>query len=241
MPLEYVNHLGTPIPMVGSNLLAEYVTDALVHGKSLSVVRMSDGEEKILTYCKEHPAAAPMLQFTDTWRNKYGVDGITCGDMWARLDRAATDSTFFAPDGGEEFFLKHFTARFPFAEIYFPHRWTRKQRQEILTVARRVLVINANPIVAQRIKDSFVCPTDIAVSFIGLSNWRQSKDVIRRASEDDAPLVFVSGGPASKYIIPEIAKQGKVVLDMGSGAPHFWCTRNNPTCGESCRAVARVE
>lgn len=242
MPLEYVNHLGQQIPIAGSDYLAdEIIPQALYARQPLSIVRMSDGEEKIFSYCKAHPDTAPMLQFSQEWRNRFGVEGITCGEMYGRLSAAARECTYFAPDGGEEFFLKHFPARLPFAEIYFPHRWTRKQRVRLLQLAGSVTVVNANIEVASRIA-ALYNPNPLAVCFVPLRNWRGSEDAIRSCAAQDCPLVFVSAGPASKYIIPRIAQQGKVVLDMGSGAPHFWCTRGKPTCGPvNCGAVAKEQ
>jgi hypothetical protein len=163
--------------------------------------------------------------------------------MGKRLDRAATECTYYAPDGGEEFFLKHYAYRPPFAEIYFPHRWSRMQRQSILKLVDHVLVINADHRVAKRMEDSPYNP-GVEFDWFKLNNWTESENAIKFADGMKARLVFVSGGPASKYIAPVIAKQGngKVVLDMGSGAPHFWCTRGHATCPDGkCGAVAREQ
>src|SRR5690242_11141954 len=101
-----VNHLGKPLEVLSSDELFSVVLRALQEAKPLSIVRMSDGEEKILRYCKAHKPSEPMTQFGPEWGRRFGVFGITCGVMKARLDHAALDCTYYAPDGGEEFFLK---------------------------------------------------------------------------------------------------------------------------------------
>jgi hypothetical protein len=238
---EVINHRGENVYVLGSDLLADQIVpDYIGSGVPLSIVRMSDGEEKILSWCKSHVPNGPMNQFTDTWRKKYGVDGITNGEMRRRLEDAAAECTYFAPDGGEWFFEKHFTKRMPFAEIYFPHRWSRGQRQYILAKAKHVLVINARMGLHKDLQSSRYNVTGCRFSHITLNHWTQSETVIDLACKHDAPLVFASCGPASKYIIPRIAQSGKVVLDMGSGAPHFWCIRGSAECPEGkCGAVAK--
>lgn len=248
MPLEYVNHLGQQIPIAGSDYLADEVIPAALQARQpLSIVRMSDGEEKIFAYSKSHPDTAPMLQFSEEWRKRFGIDGISCGEMYGRLSAAARECTYFAPDGGEEFFLKHFPARLPFAEIYFPHRWTRKQRVRLLQLAGTIAVVNRDLEIANRIACGQYSPLTsfqrLNTFFGYLPDWRASEACIKALATDSAPLVLVSAGPASKYIIPRIAQQGKVVLDMGSGAPHFWCTRDEHTCGSAkhCGAIAKED
>lgn len=238
---EIINHLGKPITVVHTEGVWLDALDALQQKRPMSFTRMSDGEEKIYQYCKTHPATAPMLQFEKEWRIRYGVEGITCGEQKKRLDLAAKYSTHFAPDGGEEFFLKHWPLRQPYAEIYFPHRMTREMRIQLLKVAGAVTVVNRDPKVAGRLLDSPYMPKDVDVCWISLRDWQESETASRRAQELCAPLVLVSAGPASKHIVPEIAIGGnKVVLDMGSGAPHFWCIRGNPECGDpKCRAVTK--
>lgn len=241
---QTIDHLGQPIEVITSTGILDAAIAALANREPLSVVRMSDGERKILDWCHGHPPNSPMLEFNDSWRKRYGVDGINCRDMQSRLEFAAKDCTYFAADGGEEFFLKYFAKREPFAEIYFPHRWTREQRKKLLAAAGTVAVVNRDLEVANAITCSKFSPLTAFQklnTFFGyLPDWTRSNECIRAIAKDSAPLVLVSAGPASKFIIPEIAKQGKVVLDMGSGAPHFWCVRGNPECGNpKCRAVAK--
>jgi hypothetical protein len=56
------------------------------------------------------------------------------------------------------------------------------------------------------------------MTFLKLTNWDQTEDVIEKAKNNPAQLVLFSGGCAGKYIGPEIAKEGKVVLDVGNSA-----------------------
>lgn len=242
-----VDHLGKPIEVYRSDALALLVLDAVRNRQQFSITRMSDGEERILSYCKRLPHKALMRQFEEEWRVRFGVEGITCGEMETRLSLAAVNCTLFSPDGSEEFFLKHFHQRTPFAEIYFPHRWTRAERVAMLQEAGHVLVINRDHAVAERIRNSPHNP-GCHTSWLSLSDWRESESVIERATTmcrtNKIPLVFCSCGPASKYIVGEIARHANTVaLDMGSGAPHFWCTSTEQTCGsvKHCGAVAKEQ
>lgn len=241
MPVHYINHLGQQVPVISSQMLAdELIPAALDERTPLSVVRMSDGEEKIYSYCQQRTLGTPMEMFSREWRIKFGVNGISCGEMKSRLEEAAKTCTYFAPDGGEEFFLKHFPARYPFAEIYFPHKWSRKQRIAMLNRAGSVIVVNRDEAVAERIAKSPF--NNATVHYVSLRDWRDATNAISDCRYYSTPLVFVSAGPASKFIIPAIAARGKVVLDMGSGAPHFWCVQGKPVCGDSkCRTVTKEE
>lgn len=242
MPLEYKTHQGQQLPFIGSSMLVDEIIPAHFQTREpLSVVRMSDGEMRLIEYCLRMPSNHRVREFTEEWRARFGIEGIECGQLRERLSAAAKGCTYFAPDGGEGFFLKHFAARPPFAEIYFPHRWTRKQRINLLKKANAVIVVHGDPKVAARIRESEFNP-DATVHHVPLSDWYGSEQAINACAHYTTKLVLVSGGPASKYIIPRIAQQGKVALDMGSGAPHFWCTEEESVCGvEHCGAAAKVE
>lgn len=236
-PIDYIKHKGRVVAVLNCEGVWAKVINALRDHTPLSIVRMSDGEEKILSYCKAHRPDAPMHQFNDTWRRKYGVEGITCGAMRQRLESAAKECTYFAPDGGEEFFDAHFPERLPFAEIYFPHRWSRLAKRELLDFAGCVTVVNTDRMVMERMHAG----SGAAISWVPLTSWREQDAVAQRCIDDISRLVLVSAGPASKCIIPRIAAQGnKVVLDIGSAAPHWWCIHGEALCPEGkCGAVAK--
>ncbi len=195
--------------------------EAVQSREPFSIVRMSDGETSILDYCDEHAYGEPMLRYDDNWNLRYGVRGITCGEIKRRLLQAAVECTYLAQDGWIPYCIngvRRFIHRQPFIWPRFPDVWTRKQWRLLYSAAGRLLVINRDEAMAEKTADGY--PYD----YVTLSDWTQADMVIDAASRSAPRLVLVSCGPGSKHVCPEIAKQGKVVLDIGS-APERWWTR----------------
>jgi hypothetical protein len=192
---------------------------ALKDQQNFSIVRMSDGETQILDYCDTHRGDEPMLRFPDHWNRRYGVLGITCGEIKHRLIRAAEECTYLAEDAWIPYCInnvRRFIHRQPFIWPNFPRVWTPEQKWQMFSLANRILIINREERVAEAVAKGK------EYDFIELGDWTQSERAIATARNSAAPLVLVSAGPASKYIVPEIAKQAKVVLDIGSSAECWW-------------------
>jgi hypothetical protein len=193
--------------------------EALKMREPFSIVRMSDGETQILDYCETHAAGDLMARFPDHWNRRYGTVGITCGEIKARLYRAAEECTYLAQDAWVPYCVtnvRRFIHRQPFIWPNFPRVWSPEQKWALYDLTERLLIVNREEEVVRAVAGSK--PHD----FVALSAWEQADQAVLAAKGSDAQLALVSCGPASKHIVPEIAAQGKVVLDVGSAAECWW-------------------
>jgi hypothetical protein len=216
--------------LVGGNLKQKW---------PLSVVRMGDGECHLM--CQDisqgwhDKPIEPYPGFGIEWLIKLGIDGISRSEVQNRLYKAAARCTFFAPSISgiqrEDYNLYHF---FPPREYYvdnfFVNAWTEKMILALYKTAGHVLLIHKNAHTADSLQLRLQGSDIAKVHFIKLQTWQQAEDVVKKAKEIDAPLVLVSAGPGSKWIIPEIAVTGrvsKVVLDIGN-AMDRWIPQSLP-------------
>jgi hypothetical protein len=201
------------------------VQDALASKKPLSVVRMGDGERSLLKQCQEGYPEDVILPSPENhqWLKNLCVIGITKGELSRRILKAAKECTYFAPSisgiENPEFFTHDISPyRSYYPDNFFVNQWTEEMKADLFKQAGHVLLIHRSPNTADSMQLRVQANLGVKVSFIGLSDWSQTSDVIKKASEIDTPLVIFSAGPAGKYIGPEIAKYGripKVVLDLG--------------------------
>lgn len=199
------------------------VCDALLNNKSLSAVRVADGEKALLDWClgKANPIIATVTK--ESWMKRYGVDGISKEELKNRILMAGDNCDYFAPStSGVENELyslwEYFDPRSFYIEHFFNHDWTTEMKTELFKMAGHVLVIHGNAKTADSMQLRVQANLAVKVSYIKLSHWSESQDVIEKSRSNTAPLVIFSGGPASKYIANEIAVGGnkpKVVLDLG--------------------------
>jgi hypothetical protein len=169
------------------------------------------------------------------WLVKLGIDGISRKTVQDRLYRAATACTFFAPSISgilrEDYNLyQFFPSREHYIDNFFVNTWTEKMQLALYREAGHVLLIHKNAHTADSLQLRLQGNNIAKVHFIKLQTWQQAEDTIKKAKEIDAPLVLVSAGPGSKYIIPEIATTGripKVCLDIGN-AMDRWIPQSLP-------------
>lgn len=201
------------------------VADALVRGLQLSVVRMGDGERMLLEHAKEgnvDEEIKPFGPLNEAWMRRQGCLGIRKRELIRRLFLAATHSTYFAPNvmgvhSPEWDLSQHFLPRRRYVDNWFVRIWNDEMTANLYRAAGRVLFIHGN----DEARLAFYA-TGVRLGFDVLtlkhSSWEQSEDVIKVASNANAPLVIFSAGPAAKHIGVEIARSGKVVLDVGNAA-----------------------
>jgi hypothetical protein len=217
---------------VSPNAFFWMVIDALSNGKRLSCVRMADGEKAIWEQAKSQkrsePLKTPFENFPD-WAKTYGVDGITAEEIMHRLSYAAIFSTHFAPSVSglrqEAYKLYDIWPRRDFyIDNFFVDQWNDEQKTELFKTAGHVLFIHRNAHTADSMQIRVQANLGVKVHFIKLDNWRECPDVIEKALKNPAPLVLFSGGPAGKYLAPDIARRSslpRVVIDLGHGADKF--------------------
>lgn len=215
---------------IGPNTFYMLVADALATKSPLSVVRMGDGEYHFLT--DNGPLEAPVEphpSFDVKWLQKLGCEGISRGALRERLYHAAINCHYFAPSVSgiqrEEFNLyQFFPPRGRYVDNFFINAWDDNLRISLFKAAKHILFIHSNPNTANALQIRARAGLGVKVDWIPLSSWQQTEDVLRKANQNDAPLVLLCTGPAGKYLGPEIAIKGsipKVCIDLGNGADHW--------------------
>lgn len=201
------------------------VADALMRRESLSVIRMGDGERLLLENAKEGFPGDEIVPFgglNTTWMMRQGCLGISKGELIRRLFLAAAHCTYFAPNVmGVHYPIwdlsSHFGDRGVYVDNWFVRIWNDEMIANLYQEAKHVVFIHGYAPAGKAM--SYACePMGVKVTFIQHSSWEQSDDVISAAIATDAPLVIFSAGPAAKHIGVEIARSGKVVLDVGNAA-----------------------
>ena len=199
---------------------AKIVDETLMALEPLSAVRMSDGEDDIIYFCATHRHDELMRCFPDEWNERFGTTGILCGEMARRLRIGGTEATYFAPDGERNHLRQHFPLRDKILHILYPDLLTIDQKARWFGLAGHVAVLNGSVEYTNQIRDR--APTGVTVTHIIMRNWTEQDQAIEQAKQLDAPLVLWSGGPAGKYIGPELAKAGKVAIDIGHAMRTWW-------------------
>jgi hypothetical protein len=207
------------------------VGDALLSRTPLSVVRMGDGEREIMAECLRkimEDRGHELVSVRDTeWRTRLGFDGITVNEAYRRLSEAGNTCSHFAPSVSglamHEFDLfGYFLAREQYLDNFYVNIWNTQYKVDLYKAAQNILFIHRSRGAADALQIRCKDKLGVRVSYLELSNWRQTEDVIEQAiANTDARLVLFAGGPVSKYLSPRIAASNKVVLDIGNTTDHW--------------------
>lgn len=215
---------------MGSYAFFHVVADALMAGKALSLIRVSDGEKRALDYAgpiikNGGNPNKPLLCCDEGFRKKFGVEGITVGRIWSRIYLAANTCTHFAPTLSFWNPAYDLTPHFSFAGVQrpqfvdemFQYHWSLKQKKIIMALARRIVVINRDPAIITRV--GTMAPSNTKVMGVHIDNWREAGWATKATLDFEPDLVLMSAALGSKWIGPEIArKRNCVVLDIGQAA-----------------------
>ena len=207
------------------------VGDALAERTPISVVRMGDGEREIMeevTWKCSVGFGDNLVTVRDAeWRQRLGFDGISCDEALKRLTEAADTCTHFAPSVSglamPEFDLSpYFAPRAQLLDNFYVNIWNTEYKVRLYKAAQNILFIHRSRGAADALQIRCKNKLGVRVSYLELSNWHQTEDVIEQAiANTDARLVLFAGGPASKYLSPRIAASNKVVLDIGN-TTDYW-------------------
>jgi len=213
---------------VSPNAFYHLVADALDRHEELSVVRMADGERKLLEHCSINPDGilSPFGGLTEQWLTRFGVAGIPRAILRDRIEEAAEECTWLAPSLSgltqrEYDTYGLFRPRDRYVDNFFPSLWDDEQKAQLFKQAKHVLFIHNSRNLADAMQNRAHAYLGVKVSYLPLSNWVQAEGVIEAAIRTDARLVLFSAGPASKFIGPKIARAGKVTLDIGQAADRW--------------------
>jgi hypothetical protein len=193
---------------------------------ALSVIRVSDGEKGALDYCEAHRSKDLLKCFDPGFRARFGVEGITCGEIYRRIYDAYNRCTHFSPTLG---FFKPIYDLTPYFDLnrkvlvdemhqYF---FSFNMRRELMQQAGHVLVINRDPQIVENLR-SIPGLEKVTFDWLCLNSWEEAENVMEHAIKIGARLVLMSAALGSKYIGPRIAEaNNSVVLDLGQ-AVEIW-------------------
>src|SRR4051794_29077729 len=118
---------------ISHNAFFMIVADALVSHRSLSVVRMGDGERQLFEMCQSAALGAALREcpWGETWMHEFGCYDIPMEKLKRRLRAAAEDSHFFAPQimgiQRPEFQVAClFRTRARYVDNWFVREWSRQ-------------------------------------------------------------------------------------------------------------------
>lgn len=201
------------------------VGDAVTLKKGLSIVRMGDGEAKIL----QSPTDEPFHAFDHReagWNERLGIEGLDVRTIQANIVEAGNTCTYFAPSvsgiSRDTYHLyDHFAPRDVYFDNFFVNDWTGEMIKMLLEACGGAFIIHKHA--AALVEDfsaHYSLPASMFASFEKKS-WRDNEQATEAASQSDKQLVLFSAGPAGKVIGPRIAKAGKIVLDVGNTLPSW--------------------
>lgn len=229
---------------VSSNTFLFIVGDALDRGGSLSTVRMADGEHILMDWCRKaedrKEIVKPNNQLDKAWLEKFGVSGITYGELSDRLVYASNAATYFCASISGitmgHYNVYDFSKRDRYVDNFFNYGWSEEYKLGLCKKAGHVLLIHHSRAVYDSLKVNAE-KIGVKVSYIQMSNWRDTERVVTQANNMDAKLVLYSAGPAGKIIAPQIADPisggvKKVVLDVGSAIQRWMLDGINHPSGE---------
>lgn len=205
------------------------VGDALVNSKSLSIVRMADGERELMESCREGDIDGPVTikqPDPEAWLKKMGLIGLSKRELRRRLEIAANECTYFAPsmsglERDDYNVYNLFNRRECYADSFFHNVWDEEMKIQLFQAAKHVLFIHRSTESDDAMQIRAKWALGVKVTYLKMETWQQSEEIIEKGSKIPATLVLFSAGPASKYIGPRISKQGdvpKVTLDIGQSS-----------------------
>ncbi|PIR82989.1 hypothetical protein COU19_02905 [Candidatus Kaiserbacteria bacterium CG10_big_fil_rev_8_21_14_0_10_56_12] len=205
------------------------VGDHIARRESLSVVRVADGERALL----EAPDGEPFTLFNrpeENWNKRYGIAELSIEEVKKNILQAGNTCTYFAPSisgiSRDDYRLyDFFNSRDLYVDNFFVNDWTREMIGLLLHASDGVFVIHkdADELIENFAKTYGLDPAHFA-GFTKLSA-RDNDAAVAAAIESKKHLVLFSAGPAGKIIGPQIAKDGRVTLDIGNTL-HRWSLGN---------------
>ncbi|OHA85627.1 MAG: hypothetical protein A2408_01070 [Candidatus Yonathbacteria bacterium RIFOXYC1_FULL_52_10] len=224
---------------ISSKATFSLVADALVRNEGISIVRMGDGERKLLQAFDGEPFTA-FETVRPGWNEHLGVEGLDIETIKANIIEAGNSCTYFAPSvsgvhQNEYRLYDHFRERKVYLDNFFVNDWTPQMVRMLLEESDGVYVMHREyDLLIKNFIRTYKIPAE---KFSGFEkrNWKDNEEAIQAAGESGKQLVLFSAGPAGKIIAPHIAATGKVVLDVGNTL-HGWSIgemHQNSACGGS--------
>jgi len=218
---------------IASRAFYHTVFSAVKNKLPLSVVRMGDGERHLFIDCATAAAnkvsGLPVDSFDTAWRTRMGIEGMTFEQLNDSMRASIALTNYFGPNVNGlmqpnysvyPWYKIHGKGQ-PLVDNFFVNEWDLEHRTALLKAAGNVLVLHANPVTAITFARRARAYLNVGIRHVSLKSWRDADTALAECAKWDYPLVLVSAGPASKWIIPGIARQGKVALDIGNAMDHW--------------------
>ena len=198
------------------------VGDALKKHLSISIIRMGDGESKILSSTK---SAKIFTEFDNThkdWNKRLGIKGMPIDLLRKNILKAGNECTYFAPSLSgislpDYFLYNFFKPRSIYFDNFFVNEWNTKMIKTLLEAAEGVFIIHRDyEKIITNLKKNYKLNKQVFKGF-KKNSWQDNQEAIETAVNSGMQLILFSGGPGAKIIGPEIAKgNNKIVLDIGN-------------------------
>lgn len=207
---------------VSTKAIFAIVGDALTRKKSISIVRMGDGEKKILATKKSTEFFDYFDDIHKDWGTQLGVKGMPIENLRKNILAAGNHCTYFAPSvSGIQFpnysLYKFFKPREFYFDNFFVNDWSAGMIKLLLETAKGIFVIHRD---YKKIINNFKTNYDLNNQFFDgfqKESWCDNEQAIETAINSKAQLILFSAGPGGKIIGPKIAKaKNKIVLDVGN-------------------------
>lgn len=207
---------------VSSRAIFAMVGDAIMRKQSLSVVRMGDGEKRIL----EADPAQPFTEFNSThdeWNTRLGIAEMPVGDLQKNIIEAGNTCTHFAPSISgismpKYFLYDFFQPRDRYFDNFFVNDWTKDMIRMLFEASGGVFIIHREyQKIIQNFQANYSFTKEVTFDGCTKDNWTDNQAAIEAASESSAQLILFSAGPGGKIIGPRIAQaENKIVIDVGN-------------------------
>lgn len=198
------------------------VGDALENHKSISIVRMGDGEKRILESNKNEPFTYFNKRHKG-WNKKLGISGMPTEIIQKNILAAGNGCTYFAPSVSgislHDYYLHHFFNPRPhYFDNFYINDWTKEMISMLFEASDGVFIIHREyKKIINNFKKNYTIATKFKLDGFAKNSWRDNDQAIDAATKSTAQLVLYSGGPGGKIIGPQIAKvENKIVLDVGN-------------------------
>lgn len=213
---------------ISSRAFYRIVSSALAKRQPLSAVRMGDGERIFLIdyaiACANGDPEAAVKDVNEERLKRLGVEGMPLNDLAFRLSQSAENCDFFGPNinglSNQTYSLypwyKIWRLTTPLVDNFWCNDWSLDERVALLKSAGNALVLHANPVTAVTFAKRARAYLNVGLRHVSIKSWKDADAVIAECAKWDYPLALISAGPGAKWIIPELAKQGKVALDIGN-------------------------
>lgn len=209
---------------ISSKAMFAIVGDAIVNRKSMSIVRMGDGERGIL----EADKTKPFTRFNyirPDWNKKLGIEGASTSSLQKSIIKAGNSCTYFAPSVSgislrEYYLYDYFKPRPLYLDNFYVNDWTPKMIEMLFRASEGVFIIHKDyQKIIKNFKKNYNFDRKSGVKFAGFAkrNWSDNEQAIEAAITSGMQLILYSAGPGGKIIGPAIAKtKNKIVLDVGN-------------------------